>query len=190
MSFWAIVLVAIALSMDAFAIAVASGMAIRNLRLRHALKIAFAFGLSQAVMPVLGGLAGMSLSRFIAAYDHWVCFAILAALGVKMIYESFKLKEVEEEKDPLNSSVLFILAIATSLDALAVGVTMGLSNQSILGPAILIGLITFAISLAGVYIGRHSRHVNERLMECVAGLALIGIGVRILVQHLSQAAPT
>jgi putative Mn2+ efflux pump MntP len=170
--------------MDALAIAVASGMAIRNLRLHHALKIAFAFGLSQAVMPVIGGLAGVGLSTYVARFDHWVCFAILTTLGAKMVYESFKLKEVEEEKDPLNSSVLLILAIATSIDALAVGVTMGLSHMRILGPACLIGLITFGISLAGVYIGRHSRHINERVMECLAGLVLIGIGLRILVQHI------
>lgn len=184
MSFWAIVMVAVALSLDAFAIAVASGMAIRNLRLHHALKIAFAFGLFQAVMPVIGGLTGLGLRQYISTYDHWLIFVILTALGIKMIYESFKLKEVEEEKDPLNSSVLLILAIATSLDALAVGVTMGLGRMAILWPSVLIGLITFVISLTGVYIGRHSRHVNERVMECAAGVALIAIGGKILWQHL------
>jgi putative Mn2+ efflux pump MntP len=184
MSFWSLVLIAIALSLDAFAIAVASGMAIRNLKLHHALKIAFAFGLFQAIMPVIGGLTGIGLRQYITTYDHWVIFMILTLLGLKMIYESFKLKEVEEEKDPLNSSVLLILAIATSLDALAVGVTLGLGHMAIMGPAILIGVITFAISLAGVYIGRHSRHVNERVMEVIAGLALIGIGIKILLQHL------
>ncbi len=183
MSIWTLILVAVALSLDAFAIAVASGMAIRNLRLHHALKIAFAFGLSQAVMPVIGGLAGVGLRQYISTYDHWVIFVILTALGIKMIVESFKIKEVEEEKDPLNSSVLLLLAIATSLDALAVGVTLGLGHMAIVGPAVIIGIITFAISLAGVYIGRHSRHVNERVMEVVAGLALIGIGIKILVQH-------
>ena len=184
MSFWTLIMVAVALSLDAFAIAVASGMAIRNLRLHHALRIAFAFGLFQALMPVIGGLTGVGLRQYISDYDHWVIFAILTALGIKMIYESFKIKEVEEEKDPLNSSVLLLLAIATSLDALAVGVTMGLSHWPIFGPAALIGVITFAITLAGVYIGRHSRHVNERVMEVVAGLALVGIGIKILVQHL------
>ena len=186
MSPWALILVAVALSMDAFAIAIASGMAIRNLRLHHALKIAFAFGLSQAVMPVIGGLAGLGLSQFIAAYDHWVCFAILSILGLKMIYESFKIKEVEKEQDPLNSSVLLILALATIIDALAVGVTMGLSRMRILGPACAIGLITFGITLGGVYLGRHSRHLNERVMECLAGVVLIGIGVKILAQHLCR----
>ncbi len=184
MSFWSLVLIAVALSLDAFAIAVASGMAIRNLKLHHALKIAFAFGLFQAIMPVIGGLTGIGLRQYINSYDHWVIFVILTLLGAKMIYESFKLKEIEEEKDPLNSSVLLILAIATSLDALAVGVTMGLGHMAIVLPSILIGVITFAISLAGVYIGRHSRHVNERVMEVIAGLALIGIGIKILLQHL------
>jgi len=186
MPLWTLILVAIALSLDAFAIAVASGMAIRNLRLHHAVKIAFAFGLFQAIMPVIGGFTGIGLQRHINLYDHWVIFAILTGLGLKMIYESFKLKEVEEEKDPLNSSVLLILAIATSLDALAVGVTMGLGNMPIVGPAALIGLITFAITLTGVYIGRHSRHVNERFMEAAAGVALIGIGIRILCFHLAE----
>ncbi len=186
MSFWSLVLIAIALSMDALAIAVASGMAIRNLQLHHALKIAFAFGLFQAVMPVVGGLAGLGLQAYVTRYDHWVCFAILTVLGVKMVYESFQLKEIEEEKDPLNSSVLLILAVATSIDALAVGITMGLSHMRILGPACLIGLITFVISLAGVYVGRHSRHLNERVMECLAGVVLIGIGVKLVLQHLNS----
>jgi putative Mn2+ efflux pump MntP len=181
-----LILVALALSMDAFAIAVASGIAIRHLRLHHALKIAFAFGLFQALMPVIGGFTGIGLRQYISTYDHWVIFVILTALGIKMIYESFKIKEVEEEKDPLNSSVLLILAIATSLDALAVGVTMGLGHMAIMLPSVIIGVITFGVTLSGVYIGRHSRHVNERVMEVVAGLALIGIGAKILIQHLME----
>lgn len=185
MTLWAILVAAAALSMDAFAVAVASGMAIRNLRLHHALKIAFAFGLFQALMPIIGGFAGIGLRQHISHFDHWAIFSILLVLGIKMIYESYKLKEVEEEKDPLNSSVLLFLAIATSLDALAVGVTMGLSHMPIVRPSTLIGVITFLISLGGVYLGRHSRHVNETIMERLAGLALIAIGLKILWQHLT-----
>ncbi|MCK4597644.1 manganese efflux pump, partial [bacterium] len=118
-----IVFVAFGLAMDAFAVSIASGVAIKNLRINHAFRIALFFGLFQAVMPVIGWLAGIGLKDFICGVDHWIAFGLLSMIGCKMIYESTKLETERKNINPLNISVLLMLSIATSIDALAVGVS-------------------------------------------------------------------
>jgi manganese efflux pump family protein len=178
-----ILLIAIGLSMDALAVSITSGAAIKKPKPEHALKIALFFGVFQAGMPVLGWLGGTGLKNFISGIDHWVAFIILSAVGIKMIYESAKGGE-KEIKDPLDTKVLFMLAIATSLDALAVGVSMSFMDILILVPAIAIGVVTYLISFMGVFIGGMAGKFAGRKTEIAGGIILIMIGVKILAEHL------
>ncbi|HNQ79323.1 MAG TPA: manganese efflux pump MntP family protein [Acidobacteriota bacterium] len=178
-----VVLIAVALSMDAFAVSISSGIVIGKMRVRHALLIASFFGVFQAVMPFLGWEAGRGLRRILMNYDHWAAFILLLAVGVKMIWDSLKKDADEKPFDPLNIYVLFILAIATSIDALAVGIALSFAGVNIVLPVIIIGCVTFAMSFAGTYVGSIFGHMLESKVEMAAGILLIGIGVKILVQH-------
>jgi manganese efflux pump family protein len=146
MSLLAIILIAFALAMDAFAVSIASGLAIKQLRLKHALTMATWFGIFQAVMPVLGWLGGSSLNKYLAGVDHWIAFGLLAFIGIKMIYEAFKIESVEEKTNPLDIVVLFVLSLATSIDAFAVGLTLAMLKLEILKPVLVIGAVTFVVS--------------------------------------------
>ena len=170
--------------MDAFVVSIISGSAYRQLHVRHALRMALFFGAFQAFMPLIGSLAGLTLREYIADYDHWIAFGLLAAVGGKMIYESLKIKSVEENPDPSNIFVLLVLSVATSIDALAVGITLSLIAGSIVIAVIIIGLITFVLSYLGVYIGKRFGHFFESRMEAVGGIILIGIGTKVLIEHL------
>jgi putative Mn2+ efflux pump MntP len=178
--------IAVGLSMDAFAVSVASGFAIRQLRIRHAFRIAFFFGLFQAVMPIIGWLAGLSLREWIVQIDHWIAFGLLSFIGIKMIVESGRMVPDKKKTDPLNPVALLVLSVATSIDALAVGLTFALLQVSIFIPILAIGFITFCLSFAGVYIGNHFGHFFERKIEIVGGVILIGTGIRILIEHLTS----
>ncbi len=174
--------------MDAFAVAVASGLYIRRLHVNHALRIAGMFGLFQGAMPLVGWLAGRSAQHLVAAVDHWLVFGLLTVIGGKMLYESLMLDEHDSRRrgfDPLNMSFLLLLSVATSIDALAVGVSYGLLDVTIALPALVIGAVTFGLSLAGVYLGDRVGHLFERRLEAIGGVILIGIGLRILVEHLT-----
>ena len=179
-----LLLLAVGLSMDTFAVSVASGIAYKNFRLHHALRMAAAFGLFQAVMPVIGWLVGRSLQHWMAGIDHWIAFALLSFVGGKMIYEALRIDKAEEPSNPFGASVLLVLALATSIDALIVGVTFAVLQTAIVGPVIVIGSVTFALSLAGVYIGEAFGHFFEKKIEVLGGLVLIGMGLKILIQHL------
>lgn len=179
-----IVFIAAGLAADAFAVSVSSGAIIEKLRLRHAMRIAVFFGFFQGLMPWLGWRAGLLASDLVRSVDHWLAFAILGCIGGKMVYESFKLEEeIKKTINPLNIYVLFTLAIATSIDALAVGFTFSFLNISIVEPVIVIGAVTFAFSLAGTYIGEYFGHFFEEKIELAGGLILIGIGTKILIEH-------
>jgi manganese efflux pump family protein len=185
MSLITIFFIAIALSMDALAVSISSGVTIRKMHLRHALRIAGFFGLFQAFMPVAGWSIGRFAADLIQSYDHWVAFALLLVVGIKMIYEASILDpEKEERSDPLNIYILLTLAFATSIDAAAVGITMSFLKVEIIQPAIIIGLITFFISLAGIYIGNKSGSFFGNKIEIIGGLVLIGIGIKIVIEHV------
>ena len=179
-----IIVIAVGLAMDAFVVSIVSGSAYKQLHVKHALRMALFFGAFQAFMPLIGSLAGLSFKDYIADYDHWVAFVLLAAVGGKMIYESFKIKSIEENPDPSNVFVLLVLSVATSIDALAIGITLSLITSSIVLAVTIIGLITFALSYAGVLIGKRFGHFFENRIEALGGLVLIGIGVKILCEHL------
>lgn len=169
--------------MDAFAVSISSGIIIGKTRVRHALLIASFFGVFQAVMPFLGWEAGRRLRRVIMDYDHWAAFILLLAVGLKMIWDSLKKDGNGKKFDPLNIYVLFILAVATSVDALAVGIALSFAGVNIVLPVIIIGAVTFAMSFAGTYAGSIFGHLLESKVEMAAGILLIGIGVKILIQH-------
>lgn len=183
-----ILFIALGLSMDAFAVSIASGATMKRLHLPHALKMGVFFGGFQALMPVLGWAAGLSMKNFISGWDHWLAFGLLSAVGGKMLYESFGIKREEEHGGdktcPFDTGTLTVLAVATSIDALAVGLTFSLLRVSIIGPVLIIGLVTFLMSAAGVKIGSAGGHFFESKMEAAGGMILIVIGLKILFGHL------
>jgi putative Mn2+ efflux pump MntP len=182
---WAVItVIAVGLAMDAFAVSIVSGSAYRQLHVKHALRMAAFFGGFQAIMPLIGSLAGLSLKEYIIACDHWIAFGLLTAVGAKMIYESFKIKSIEERFDPSSVLVLLTLSVATSIDALAIGITLPLITRSIALAVTIIGLITFVLSYLGVIIGKRFGHFFENKIEIFGGLILIAIGVKILIEHL------
>jgi putative Mn2+ efflux pump MntP len=184
MEFITIIVIAVGLAMDAFVVSIVSGSAYKQLHVKHALRMAIFFGAFQAFMPLIGSLAGLSFKSYIQNYEHWVAFGLLAIVGGKMIYESFKIESVEENSDPSNIVVLLFLSVATSIDALAIGITLSLVTSSLAIAVIIIGLITFALSYVGVMIGKRFGHFFEKRLEAVGGLVLIGIGVKILCEGL------
>ena len=179
-----ILLIAVGLAMDALAVSIVTGSVYREFKARHALRMALFFGSFQAVMPVIGYLAGRGLERYIAPYDHWVAFALLCFVGGKVIYESFRMDAAERNRNPADLSVLLVLSLATSIDALAVGITLSLIQAPIALAVTIIGLVTFSLSYGGVYLGKHFGHFFESKVEIVGGLILIAIGVKIVVEHL------
>lgn len=186
--FLEILFIALGLSMDAFAVAVASGATMKRLHIPHALKMGLFFGGFQALMPVLGWAAGLSMKNFISGWDHWIAFGLLSAVGGKMFYEAFQIKKEEEcaggKTCPFNTGTLTVLALATSIDALAVGLTFSLLQVSIIAPVLMIGLVTFLMSVAGVKLGSTGGHFFEHKMEAAGGIILVGIGLKILLSHL------
>jgi len=179
-----ILAIAFGLAMDAFAVSIASGTTIKQLRLEHALRIALFFGGFQAVMPVLGWLAGGAVSEVVKSVDHWIIFGILGFIGGKMIYESRRMKEDEDKFDYTKVSVLLFLSLATSIDALAVGFSFAFLDISIIKPIAVIGGVTFLLSLLGVYLGDRFGHLFESRIEVIGGGLLIGVGIKVLVEHL------
>lgn len=176
--------IAIALAMDAFAVALAVGIALGPITGRHLFRLGFHFGLFQAMMPIIGWLAGITVQKHIAAYDHWLVLGLLGFVGGKMIYEAFH--EVGEEKrsgDPTRGMSLVILSLATSVDALAVGLSLGVLEVSIWGPAVIIGLVAGVLTLVGMLLGRRIGTLWGKRVEIFGGLILIGIGVRIVIEH-------
>jgi len=153
--------------------------------MNNALKLGLSFGSFQAFMPLMGWLAGLSLRDFISGVDHWIAFGLLSLIGSKMIYESRKIESGEKEPHRLTVLVLFMLSVATSIDALAVGVSFAFLRVSIATPIIVIGVVTFLLSFLGVFIGSKVGHFFESKIEVVGGLILIAIGVKILVEHLA-----
>ncbi|ATD55600.1 manganese efflux pump MntP [Clostridium chauvoei] len=201
MGFLSILMTGIGLSMDAFAVALAKGMNLKKDLLKNAVKIALFFGLFQAVMPLLGWWAGRYFESYIKSFDHWIAFILLGIIGGKMIYESFNgekedenlnneieeevsITEVYEEKDELNNKNLIILAIATSIDALAVGVSFAFLSVNIVPAITIIGLTTFVLCIVAVLVGKKLGNLLQRYAEIIGGVILILIGTKILIEHL------
>ena len=179
--------VAVALAMDCFAVSLGLACGRTRLTSRQALRMAAAFGAFQFGMPVAGWAVGANVVRLIEHFDHWVAFGLLTFIGGRMIYESFGLSAEEKaaRPDQTRGSRLFLLSIATSIDALAVGLSLGVIRAAILFPAAVIGAVCFVVTVAGAKLGPLVGRAVGKRAELLGGLILIGIGVRILAEHLS-----
>jgi putative Mn2+ efflux pump MntP len=184
MTFIEIFLIGLGLSMDCFAVSLGVGTT-RRLKWKDILKMAFFFGFFQGLMPFLGWLAGNSIQSYIASFDHWIAFGILFIIGVRMIIESFKIQEEKKPFDIRKNLVLITLSLATSIDALATGISFGFIQVNILQAVVTITLITFLASVAGARIGEKSTFIPARWAEFTGGAVLILIGLKILFEHLS-----
>ncbi len=179
--------IGVGLSMDAFAVALCKGLGMKRVNYRHALVIALFFGMFQALMPVIGWALGTQFERFITPIDHWIAFCLLAFIGGKMLLDAVRnegCKECGEYRERLDWRELLMLAVATSIDALAVGITFAFLHVDIVLSATIIGIITFAISFAGVVVGNRFGARFERPATIVGGAVLVLIGVKILLEHL------
>ena len=182
MHFAELLLIAVGLSMDAFAVAVCKGLSVKKLRPRHALLAGLWFGGFQFLMPVIGYLLGYRFEGLIQSIDHWIAFVLLSLIGGNMIRESFS--DEEELNDDFGLKTMLLLAVATSIDALAVGVTFAFLSVKILPAAGLIGLTTFLLSICGICIGRYFGAKYKAGAERLGGVILILIGLKILLEHL------
>lgn len=184
MTFWYVLGIALGLAMDAFAVSVAAGIQVPRLNGGHVGRLSLSFGFFQFMMPVLGWLAGRGLSRWVGAVDHWIAFGLLVAIGGKMLWESFRPSE-GPEKDPTRGWLLLTLAVATSIDALAVGLSLAFLDLSIWMPSIVIGIVAAVLSALGAMFGSRLGRRFGVWAERFGSLVLIAIGVKILVDHLS-----
>lgn len=186
MTIWEIFLVSVGLAMDAFAVAVCKGLKMPKINKKQTALIALFFGGFQAIMPLIGYFLGKQFEEYIVSIDHWITFVLLGFIGGKMIYESFK-KDDEDEDKPFSIKELFVLAIATSIDALAVGITFSFllnEEMSIAIPVLSIGVITAFLSAIGVFIGHKFGEKYKSKAEFTGGLILVLIGLKILLEHL------
>lgn len=178
-----IVLIAVGLAMDAFAVSIAKGITITHSRRKTALLLASFFGGFQMLMPVVGWLAGLSFKDVIMSIDHWIAFGLLTFIGAKMIYDSTK-TEKEKQEASMRLSSVFMLAIATSIDALVVGLSFAFLQVSILEPILVIGVMTFWLSIAGFVFGCGVGKLFGNRIKIVGGIILILIGLQIVLEHL------
>ena len=181
-----IVLIAISLSMDAFAVALSTGMCMKKVRTRDGVLIGLYFGGFQFAMPVIGWLLGKTVATAVQQVDHWIAFGLLAFIGGKMLYEAIKAKANDEDcpVNPTGHRRLLLLAVATSIDALAVGVSFAFMQVDILPASAVIGVITFFLSAAGCPLGKRLGGLFRKYAEIAGGVVLIGIGFRILIEHM------
>ncbi|MCO6552071.1 MAG: manganese efflux pump [Gilliamella sp.] len=190
MNFWAILLLALAMSTDAFAVAVCRGISLKSTPILGAFKIGILFGVVEAITPLLGWLVGYIALQYIEQWDHWVVFAVMLFLGINMIYNSQKQSDGNYQEDELTSSkksflMLIFTAISTSIDAFAVGVGLALASVNIFFAASMIGLATCTMVTIGLLLGNKIGCLIGKRAELLGGLVLISIGVITLYQHLS-----
>ena len=178
--------IAVALAMDAFAVSVAAGLALDRITPRRTFRLAFHFGLFQALMPILGWAGGLTVRSRIEAWDHWVALTLLAFVGGRMLWEAVRGGGSDDERrDPTRGWTLVVLSVATSIDALAVGLSLSVLQVSIWLPALVIGLVALAFTAAGLHLGRLVGGLDRlaRAANVLGGLVLIGIGLHILWDH-------
>jgi len=182
MTIWELIIIAIGLSMDAFAVAVCKGLAVKKVEYKHSVIVGTYFGGFQALMPLIGFLVGMQFQEMITAIDHWIAFILLLIIGGNMIKESRG--EDEDLDDSFSFKAMFPLAIATSIDALAIGVTFAFLKVNIVWAISLIGVITFILSGIGVKVGNNFGIKYKSKAEMLGGVVLILLGTKILIDHI------
>jgi len=176
--------IAVGLSMDCFAVAIASAASNKSFHIKNSLSLALAFGGFQGGMALIGWVIGRGASDFVGGFDHWLAFLLLLFVGGKMIHEALELEEEIKETPPIELMPLLMLSLATSIDALAVGASFGVLRQIIIFPSIMIAATCFTITLFGGLIGEKVGHIFENKIEALGGLVVIGIGIKILFEHL------
>ncbi len=185
MDFYAIVAIAVALAMDAFAVALSAGVVLPHITGRHLFRLSFHFGLFQGAMPVIGWYIGSSVQSTVAGYAHWVAFVLLMIVGGRMIYEACDCDEDKpQRRDPTRGLTLIILAVATSIDALAVGLSFALLDISIWYPSLIIGIVAAVFTVAGMLLGRRIGSIWGKRSEIAGGILLCLLGAKILLEHL------
>lgn len=177
--------IAFGLAMDAFAVAAGTSVALGRVTARQVFRFGFHFGLFQAVMPLLGWLAGRSVQRYIETWDHWVAFGLLAFVGFKAIHQALRNDAEKLTEDPTRGANLMLLSVATSIDALAVGLSFAMVQVQIWYAMLIIGVVTAGLTVLGMLIGSRLGSRFGRGMEIVGGLVLIGIGTKILISHMA-----
>jgi putative Mn2+ efflux pump MntP len=180
-----IIAIAFGLAMDALAVSVAAGLTLPRVTGRHEFRLAFHFGLFQFLMPVIGWAGGHTVAAYVAGWDHWITFALLGLIGGKMLWEARPGADRTFRRDPTRGWMLVTFAVATSLDALAVGFSMALLGVSVWMPAVVIGLVAAALTWIGIRFGSRLGRSGSRWSDVVGGLILIAIGVRILIEHFA-----
>lgn len=183
MNYTELLLIAIGLSMDAFAVSIGKGLSVRTLEPRHTLSVGVWFGSFQALMPVAGYLLASSFSEAVSAFDHWIAFILLALIGANMIREACSNEEEENHTHDFAPRTMLLLAIATSIDALAVGVSFAFLKVNLLPSALTIGVTTCLLSMVGIRIGHHFGARFKAKAEVLGGVILILIGTKILTEH-------
>lgn len=173
--------IAVGLAMDSSAVAVATGLSLPKVTHRHVFRLAFHFGLFQFLMPIVGWLLGRTVAEHIGAWNNWIAFALLAFVGGKMLWEAWQTKDAHERPDPTRGWTLVTLSVATSIDALAVGLSMALLHVSIGLPSVVIGLVCAALTAVGILFGGRIGPRFGRVADIGGGLVLIGIGIKTLV---------
>ena len=177
--------VAVALAMDAFAVAVVTGLTLDPLTRLHVFRLAVHFGAFQAIMPAVGWLAGRVVHKYIAAFDHWVAFGLLAIVGCKMLWGALHGEsDTKTAGDPTTGWTVLVLSVATSIDALAVGLSLAMIGSTILVPALVIGVVAASLTATGMVLGRRIGSLWGKRVEVLGGLILVGIGIKIVVEHL------
>ena len=185
MSLYALFLIAISLSFDTFAVSVSAGLCKKDIRFLPAVRIAVVLALFQGLMPVIGWLGGYQFARIIGDYDHWISLVLFTAIGIKMIIEA--LKDPEEKSFNLHQSTVILgIALATSIDALVVGISMAFFSVNIMVAAVIIGVVTFFAAMIGMLLGKKVNGRFGRKVEILGGVILIGIGIQLLFNHLSN----
>ncbi len=184
MGVFSIFSIAVGLAMDACAVSITSGTSVQRVKPGNAIIMAALFGSFQALMPVAGWFLGRGIHSLISSIDHWIAFGLLGLIGGKMIIESFNPGHARKRTNPFQLDVLVLLALATSIDAFCVGISLSLLCASILLPVIVIGSITFFLSLISVYVGKKLGDVLRNKVEFLGGVILICIGFKILIEHL------
>lgn len=174
-----IFLIAIGLAMDAFSVSITKGLVMKS-SVKHALIMALFFGVFQALMPVAGWISGIQLEAFVSTVAPWIAFILLFIIGIKMIYEGI-FNDGDDENGNFSLKEIFLLAIATSIDAFLVGITFAVLKTPIIEPIVVIGVVTFVLSFIGFYIGKNIGHLFEHKIEILGGVILIGIGLKILI---------
>jgi putative Mn2+ efflux pump MntP len=183
-NFLEILLIALSMAMDAFAVCLGAGTQERTSAARPTFRLAFHFGLFQFLMPVLGWFAGETIARYISSYDHWIAFGLLAFVGVRMIHSGFNGTEEDQDSDPSRGWTLVLLSIAVSIDALAIGLSLGIIGVTIWVPAVVIGIVTGLVSWLGLRLGNKLGEKFGKRMEILGGIILVLLGLRILLSHL------